>query len=600
VPIRYHLSIPEPHTHLVHVRLEIDAAAPGPLRLVMPSWTPGSYLLREFPRNVQAFRAEAADAAPLAWAKSDKNTWQIELPAAGGRVIADYTVYANELTVRTSHVDASHAFLNGASVFMYVEGREQEPIELEIEAPADWHATTALPRAEGAWRFRAASFDALVDSPIEIGTHAVYDFEAEGRPHCYAVWGRGAIKPERLIADTRAIIAACSALFGDLPYDDYTFLLHLLGSGRGGLEHRSSCALHLERTSFRTPDAPGGGLSREYESALALIAHEFFHVWNATRIRPEALERYDDTRENYTRALWVAEGLTTYYTDLTLRRAGLITPERYLERLGEAITRLQQLAGRHVQTLEESSFDAWIKFYRPDAHTPNAEISYYQKGALVGLLLDLHLRARTGNRRSLDDLMRALWKRYGQPDQGFPESGDGSPEAIASELCGDDLSGLFDSWLRSTDELDFDRFLAAAGLRLVERPAPASDAAALEAIGMRLRPGTGNAVVAYVLAGTPAYVAGLNAGDEILAIGGVRTDAARLASHLAAIRAQAPVMLTIARRDELLALELDAMGAAPAAVLRIERVGAPTPEQDAIYAAWLGIPDNAAAGSGAA
>jgi predicted metalloprotease with PDZ domain len=587
VPILYHVSIPEPHTHLVHVRLEVDAA-PGPLRLVMPSWTPGSYLLREFPRNVQQFRAEDPAGVPLAWAKMDKNTWQLEVPAGGGRVIARYTVYANELTVRTSHVDASHAFLNGASVFLYVEGREREPLEVEIDAPAEWHATTALPRADGPWRYHAQSYDELVDSPIEIGTHAVYDFEVEGRPHRYAVWGRGELNAERLIDDTRAIIEACSALFGGLPYDDYTFLLHLLGSGRGGLEHRSSCALHLERTSFHSPDAPGGGLSREYESALALIAHEFFHVWNATRIRPQPLDPYDYTRENYTRALWVAEGLTTYYTDLILRRAGLITPERYLERLGEAITRLQQLPGRRVQTLEESSFDTWIKFYRPDAHTPNAQISYYQKGALVGLLLDLHLRARTGNQHSLDDLMRALWQRNGQPDRGFPEAGDGSPEAIASELCGEELRGLFDSWLRSTDELDFDRFLAAAGLRLVERPAPAGDAAALDAIGIRLRPGSGRAVLTHVLAGTPAHRAGLTAGDEILAVGGVRTDATRLAGRLAAIGTGGPAELAIGRSDELHTLTLDLQGAAPARVLRIERVAAPTPEQDAVYAAWLG------------
>lgn len=248
-----------------------------------------------------------------------------------------YTVYAHELTVRTSHLDASHAYVNGASVFIYVEGQLDAPCTLAVCTPSEWRITTSLPAANGG--FLAENYHALVDSPLEIGTHAILPSEACGVPHRFAVWGRGNLDPAHLIEDTRRIIAAAGTFWGGLPYRDYTFLLHLLPGGQGGLEHRDSCSLQADRWAFR---------GREYEQFLALVAHEHFHAWNGTRLYPAALGPVDHTRENYTRELWVVEGLTTYYTDRMLRAAGLITPERDLERLGEMISRLQALPGRKV------------------------------------------------------------------------------------------------------------------------------------------------------------------------------------------------------------------------------------------------------------
>lgn len=586
-PIRYKLRIPEPHTHLLGVEMTVEGVH-GPARLVMPSWTPGSYLMREFPRNVM--QMEAADGAwrPLPFRKTDKNTWLVDAPA-DGVLRARWVVNADELTVRTSHVDATHAYVNGASVFLYVEGRQGEPVEVAVEPPARWRVTTALVEA-GENVFRAADYDELVDSPMEIGTHALVEWGVDGVPHRYAVWGRGNADPRRLAADTTLIVLAERELFGgELPYPHFTFILHL-ASGGGGLEHRNSTSLLVDRWGFR---------GQAYENVLGLVAHELFHAWNGKRLRPAVLGPFDYTREAYTRELWVVEGFTTYYTDLVLRRAGLISPMRYLEKLAEQITRFAQLPGRAVQALEDASFDTWIKFYRPDANTPNATISYYQKGALVALLLDMEIRARTGNARSLDDVLRLLWERWGARDVGFPE---GTVEAVAAEVAGADLADRFDVWLRSTRELDYTGLLDTAGLVLTtprdarERglaPGGHPDAPGAAPVpreprtGLQLKPEGGRIVVSNVQAGSAAWSAGVNAGDELVALDGFRITApdalsARLLEAPEGIR----LPLTVFRRDELLTLALPVVIGPPQQLL-LRASPTATPEQKRVLFDWL-------------
>ena len=582
----YRLRMPEPHTHFLHVELEADGVS-APAELVMPSWTPGSYLMREFPRNVVAFLPRDGAGRPLAFEKTDKNTWRVETPS-DGKLIARYVVHADELSVRTSHLDASHACVNGASVFMLVRGREHEPHRVAVEAPQGWRTTVALPE-ESPGVFAAAHYDELVDSPFEIGTHPLFEWDVDGTPHRWAVWGRGNYDPARLMADATRIVRAEKALFGTLPYPDYTFFLHVAPGGSGGLEHRNSTLLLADRWSFRGPP---------YEHFLALTAHELFHVWNGKRIRPAVLGPFEYAREAYTRDLWVVEGFTTYYTDIILRRAGLISPQRYLDRLGEQITRLYGVPGRFVQPLADASFDAWIKFYRPDANTPNATVSYYHKGALVALLLDLKIRAATGNARSLDDVMRLLWERFGAPDVGFAE---GEVERVAAEVAGSDLTAFFDAALRGTGELDYAPYLAAAGLEVAGafdprpgqpprtgpggEPVPQRPPTEVR-VGIQVKFEGGKTVVGNVLADSPAWRAGVNAGDELVALDGLRVGWESLTARMQEKKPGDRAVLTIFRRDELLNLVMPVEVGPPQRWV-VRSVAEPTPEQLRLREDWL-------------
>ena len=585
MPILYRLLIAEPQTHHFLVDMEVEDAA-GPQRVVMPSWTPGSYLMREFPRNVVTFAAADGTGRPLAARKADKNTWQVDAPA-DGRLRVRYLVYADELSVRTSHVDASHAFINGTSAFMYVEGRRDEEIRLEVRAPAAWRITTALEEtAPGV--FRASGYDELADSPLEIGTHDLFGFEVDGIPHRWAIWGRGNYDRERLIADTTRIVRAEQALFGELPYRAFTFILHLVPGGSGGLEHRDSTVLVADRWAFR---------GQAYEGVLGLIAHELFHAWNGKRIRPAVLGPFDYVRESYTRELWVVEGITTYYTDLILRRAGIFTRTRFLEKAAEQASRLIGIPGRMVQPLEDASFDAWIKFYRPDANSPNATISYYHKGGLVALLLDLAIRRATSGARSLDEVMHALWNRYGKPDIGFPE---GEVERVASEVAGADLGPLFDRWLRGTEELDFAPYLAAAGLAIgpaheahpaagISSPPvgePGAQPMREVRVGFQFKMEGGRTIVGNVLAGSPAWRAGVSAGDELLALDGLRVDAMSLGMRMQEKEPGTTATLTVFRRDELLTLPL-VVESGPPTRLAIRALPDASLEQRAVLDHWL-------------
>ncbi len=525
----------------------------GPLVVAMPSWTPGSYLMREFPRNVQEFSARDALGVPLSWRKIDKNSWAIDAEAeAPGTVVVRYRVYANELSVRTSHVDASHAYINGASVFMFGRGREDERVRVSISAPDGWRVATALTEREDG-SFVADDYDMLVDSPIEIGTHRTIGWEQRVLPHRYVVWGADDFDEERLVSDTRKVIEVCVELFGGLPYDRYLFILHVGPDARGGLEHKSSSSLLV------TPAA----LRDDYDKLISLVAHEFFHVWLGKRIRPEPLGPFDYCAENYTRNLWVVEGFTTYYTELILLRAGLLTVERFLERIGGMIAQHEALPGRLHQSLEDSSFDTWIRFYRPDAQSPNAQVSYYAKGALAALVLDLELRRRSGGARSLDDVMRILWERYGARDIGFPEDREAGIQAVLEEVGGGPIEFL-EELVAGTGEIDFDRFLAAAGLERGavvagsrKAGAPGAPPPAYEARwGVRLREDGGRVRVTYVLDGRPGAVAGVNSGDEIVAVDGRRLSLAEIGAVAAACGADDVVEVAVLRRGRLMTLTM--------------------------------------------
>jgi predicted metalloprotease with PDZ domain len=354
--IRYQVAMPNPQTHLFEVTLQVKGWATAVLDLKLPVWTPGSYLVREYAKHLQNFSATGQKA--LAWRKISKNHWQVDT-LGQSEITVCYRVFANELSVRTNHLDGTHGYFNGAALFFYLPGFEHQPIQVAIAPPyPNWQVATPLPTVPGQTNtFYAADFDTLVDSPFEIGTHALYEFEAQGKPHQLAIWGQGNTDPDRIIQDTQKIIDVEAELFGGLPYDSYLFLLHLSPQGNGGLEHKNACSLNYPRFGFRTKE--------KYQRFMQLVAHEFFHLWNVKRIRPKALEVFDYEQENYTTSLWFSEGTTSYY-DLNIPfRAGIYDAKTLLGNLSKEITRLQTTPGRQVQPASESSFDAWIKLYRP-------------------------------------------------------------------------------------------------------------------------------------------------------------------------------------------------------------------------------------------
>ncbi|WP_257458750.1 M61 family metallopeptidase [Archangium lipolyticum] len=578
--VHYRVSMRRPHSHLFEVEATFPAG-PDTLEALLPVWTPGSYLVREFARHVQDVSATGPGGEPLPVRRVDKRTWRVQ--AGGVAVTLRYRVYANELTVRTSHLDGSHGYFNGATLFLYTEATRGLEHLVTVEAPEGWKAFAALERRGEL--FVAPDYDELVDSPFEVGPHTPLTFTAAGVPHEVVVWGDTVPDAGRLCFDLQRICEAQAKMFGGLPMRRYLFLVYLTDKGRGGLEHKASTALLFPRAGLQN--------ARGWEDFLTLAAHEYFHLWNIKRVKPKALVPFDYSQENYTSLLWAFEGATSYYDNLFVLRAGLMGANRYLTRLGETLSALHATPGRKVQTLAEASLVSWVKHYRPDEHSPNSAISYYLKGEVVAALLDLELRRATNDARGLDDLIRLLWQRHGD-ESGVPEDG---VEAAASELAGKDLSAFFDRAVRSTEELDYSVF-SHVGLEVNFRPRESSS----DKGGVPVRPRgevkpkgwlgvttKGSSTLATVLDGSPAQEAGLYVDDELVALDGWRVDAAGLLSRCDEKPPGDKVLITVFRRDRLLEVPV-VLGQKPADAAWLSRVDKPTDTQKAAYQAWLGAP----------
>ena len=579
--VRYRVSMPQPHSHLFQVEARFPAADDA-LTAVLPVWTPGSYLVREYARHLQDVTAATEDGEALPITRPDKRSFQVA--SRGQPVVFRYRVYANELTVRTSHLDGTHGYFNGATLFLYAEAMRRRQHRVRIDAPAGWQTFVALEQ-EGQ-DYVAPDYDELVDSPFEIGTSAPLSFTAAGVSHQVVVWGDPAPDKDRLLSDLTKICETEAKLFGGLPVKRYLFLVYLTDKGRGGLEHKASTALLFPRQGFSS--------GKGWEDFLTLVAHEYFHLWNVKRIKPKALVPFDYSQEVYTSLLWAFEGTTSYYDNLLVRRAGLMSAPRYLTRAGETLTALQGTPGRKVQTLADSSFASWIKHYRPDENSPNSAVSYYLKGEVVAMLLDLELRRATSDANGLDDVMRLLWSRYGD-ERGVPEDG---VEAAAKEVAGKDLSAFFDRSLRSTEELDFSVF-GHVGLEArfrVRESGGDKGGTPPRWKGNELRPRgwlglttKGQSAVAAVLDGSPAMQAGIYPDDEVLALDGYKVDGGALVQRTEDKRPGESVTLTLFRRDKLLSVPV-VLGAKPADAVYLARVDKPTDAQKAAYQSWLGAP----------
>jgi len=595
-PIRYRIAPFDLNAHLFEVWCTLDHPDPAGQIFRLPAWAPGSYLIREFARNFVSVRAENLD-GPVTIVKEGKDTWRVA-PCAGPLAVVA-KVFAFDVSVRTAYLDATRGYFNGASVFLAPSGREAEPCSLEIAIPsggptAKWRIATTL-GAEGdgsQTRYHAGSYDELIDHPVEMSDHASASFLAGGVPHDIAITGRQHADLDRVTRDLARICQWHVDLFGGLsstapPFARYLFQISVVGEGYGGLEHRSSTSLICRRDSL--PMAGMTAPSDDYVGFLGLASHEYFHVWNVKRIKPLAFCPYDLARENYTRQLWAFEGITAYYDDLALARSGVVPPSRLLEIFGRTITSVIRTPGRFVQSVADASFDAWIKFYRPDENSPNATINYYLKGSLVALALDLTLRRSSS--RSLDDVMRTLWRRHGQTGAGVPEDGI---EAIASEIAGRDLREFFDRYVAGTEDPPLEALLRDFGVMLHLRAAtgptdrggkaaskdtpPASSMGALLGSDLKLK---------YVAAGGPAEVAGLAPNDLLVAIDGLKASSEAIASMLKRNGPGTNIAVHAFRRDELMTFDL-VLAAPPLDTCYLELQADASPEVGARRAAWLG------------
>jgi len=570
-PIAYTIRFPAPATHYMEVEAVYPTGGRAEIDLFMAVWTPGSYLVREYARHVEQVVARGVAGQALDVRKTTKNRWRVATDGAAS-VTVGYRVYGREMTVRNNWIESGFAMLNGAPTFLTLVDDGHRPHRVRLELPEGWTTTaTALTRVEGEpHSYVAEDFDTLVDSPILAGTPVITEFTFDGRPHYVVHEGDPSLwDTARANEDVRKIVEVTREMFGEVPYPHYYFLNMVTEAG-GGLEHKNSTLLMANRFTTRA--------RRSYLGWLTLVSHEYFHVWNVKRLRPVALGPFDYEHENYTESLWVAEGVTSYFGDLLVRRAGLSTRGEYLEGLSTEIANLQNAPGRAVQTTAASSFDTWIKLYRPDENSPNTAISYYTSGQVISFLLDAKIRAATNGARTLDDGMRLAYARY-SGERGY------TPEefhATMSEVAGVDLAPWFGRVLTTTEAFDYSEALAWYGLRF--RPAEPTTRAWT---GLVTRNDAGRLLVSQVRRGTPGVAAGLNVDDEILAIDEYRVRADRFADRLAQYKPGDTVSLLVARREQIRRLDIT-LGEEPANTWRLEPDPAATEEQRKRLAAWLG------------
>jgi predicted metalloprotease with PDZ domain len=570
--LRYSLSMPAPYTHYFEVEAELSGAKKNFIDFTMPVWAPGSYLVREFAKNVESFKATDKAGKELRSEKIDKNTWRVYSNKADV-VRASYDVYAYELSVRTSYLDASHGYVNGTSVFMYPEGYEKQSGTLTVKPYEGWSKVSTGLKSTGNFTYTFPNYDILADSPLEIGNHEIYSFTAAGVPHEVAMYGEGNFDPNRLMEDMKKVVEEAVTVMGELPVERYVFLVHNLNRGGGGLEHLNSTTLQTSRWNY--------GTEAGYNGFLALVAHEYFHLWNVKRLRPLPLGPFDYNQENYTSLLWVSEGITSYYDDLIVRRAGFTTPQRYLDVVAGSINSVENTPGNKIQSVAESSMDAWIKYYRRNENSNNAEVSYYTKGGVLGHLLNMEVMEATKGEKTLDDVMRYMYNRYyKQLERGFKETE--FKEAV-EKLSGRNMDAFFRDYVNGTKTPDYDAFFDAAGLQLVNINEGANSAS----WGATTAVSDGKALVRSVNRGSSAYEGGLNVNDEVIAVNGFRVGN-DLDNFIKGLSVGDTAEVLVSRDGKLQTLRIP-MLKDESVRYRFERVQNPTAVQQKIYNKWLAI-----------
>jgi predicted metalloprotease with PDZ domain len=572
--LRYAVRLDTPARHTADIELRFTPEADH-ADVALPAWCPGSYLIRDYARFVRDLGATGDDGQPRRVTKIDKQTWRVE--RAGARELTvRYTVYGHDLTVRTNHIDHDHAFLHGPATFLYPTTHRGSAIEIDLAYPADWTLTTAATHAGN--RVTAASIDTLYDHPLHLGPTRTYTVPARV-PCTLAIWGErspgGTFDEQRLTTDLAAIVDDHVARYGEAPFPAYTFILMLAHDAYGGLEHRAS-SVNLFHPHF-------AATRKAYEGLLELLSHELFHAWNGKRIAPRPLLELDYSREAYTPCLWVMEGITSHYDRFALRSSARITAKSFLDKVLDDWARLMATPGRAHQSLEQSSYDAWIKLYKPDESNLNTTVSYYLKGGLTMLALDLQIRRRTEGQRSLDDALRALWQQHGKPLVPHPDN----VQPIFEEATGLSLGDVFDKQIRGTNDPELPQELAHMGLELRATADSAQTADGAQAVWLGIT--TNGTKVTGVLDGSPAQAAGISPGDELIAIDGFRaTSDNDLRSLLGAHRVGNRVRISLFRRHRLIEVSAE-VAVAPPTRYEIAGVADPGPAA-ARFQAWLGEP----------
>jgi len=585
--LEYTLRVARPTTHLVDVGIVVERVGAADLDFVMPAWAPGRYAIYDFAKNVQEFSALGADGRPLPWINLDKQTWRVDARAAGGTVKVSYRVFANDLTGSFSQVDSTHANLNGPSIFMYVDGHKPDPLTLKVEAPAQWKVISGFSTSTTESTFRAPNYDVLADTPLEISPECVLEqFQEQGKNILVAVHTRSEDDSEhsQLLEGVKKLVHAEMAVMPPPDFPQYVFIFHFdpevsLGDGME----------HLNSTEIITPGTVREG-SRE---ALETAAHEFFHAWNVKRLRPAALGPFDYTRENYSSSLWFAEGVTTYFGYLFLLRSGLWTREQFLNRLASEVHDLEKEPGRKLMSAESSSFHAWFYDRSPqmqETNFANATISYYNKGALLGMLLDLETRSRTQGRKSLLDVVHLMYHRfYEAPATTYYGPGRGYEEAdileALHEVTGSDFAPFFERYVRGTEALPYDATLKLAGLEL--RAQAGADAA--PSLGVLVQPDNQGARIFAVVPGGAADRAGLSRDDLLIDVDDQPLATEDLSVRLKPYPVGAKVPMTVQRhgRREAVTVTLDPPIRNQYSIAPLQSA---TPEQAAIRDGWLGVP----------
>jgi predicted metalloprotease with PDZ domain len=511
VKIGFEVSFTEPQAHYAEVEMNISGINKDYVDVKMPVWAPGSYLVREFSKNVEGFKASASGKA-LRFEKVRKNTWRV-FGAAAKQLKINYRVYANEVSVRTAFIDDTHAFLSSTGIFMYPEGYLKSPSTVKVIPFKGWSkvSTSLEPVSGQAFTYTAPDFDILFDSPLEVGNQDVFEFTAAGVRHEVAMYGGGNYDKERLKVDMAKVVEQATAVYGENPNKHYTFIVHNFERGGGGLEHLSSTVLGASHNQY--------GSERGYNGFLELVAHEYHHLWNVKRLRPVALGPFDYDNENYTTNLWIAEGYTAYYENKFMLRAGFSSPEEFVGKLASAVASVENTPGTREQSAAMSSYDAWIKYYRPNENSNNTGVSYYSKGEVIGLMMDLEIANATKGAKSLDDVMKAMYFQCKTLKRGYTDS---EFKAMVEKISGISFNDFWAKYVNGTEPVDYKKYFGYAGIDVKN----VNEGRSVPYLGIASGRKEGKIYINAVSRNSAAWVDGLNVNDEVISVNGVPAEPA--------------------------------------------------------------------------